>query len=207
MAAQQRQRRRKASLRAVAREARRLKRRFRRRIIRSILIVFGGLGGLAIMLALVLPSSLGPSGGNTSTTEAGIQVATQGSEIIGVGDEHPAYNTTPPTSGWYYDIPIEGLTWGAQTEPVENEMQVAYLERGAIMVQYNCPEDCPDMISDLERVVNGYPDGVVMAPYPGMDFTIALTAWGWIDTFEIYDQVRIEQFIQGHLDQAPDSFQ
>jgi hypothetical protein len=207
MAAQQRERRRRASLRAESREARRVKRRFRRRIVRSILIVFGGMGGLAIVLALVLPSSLGQIGGDTASSEAGIQVATQGSEVIEAGEEHLPYNTTPPTSGWYYEIPLENISWGALQEPVENEVQVAYLERGGVMVQYNCPDDCPDLLPQLERVVNTYPQGVILAPYPDTDSTIALTAWGWIDTFEAFDEVRIEQFIQGHLDQGPESLQ
>ena len=206
MAAQQRERRRRASLRAEAREARRVKRRFRRRIIRSILIVFGGLGGLAIVLSLVLPSSLGPSGGSTASSEAGIQAPTQGSEIVEVGEEHLPYNTSPPTSGWYYDIPTEDISWEARQGPVEEEVQVSYLERGAVMVQYQCPEECPNLVQQLEQVVNGYPEGVVMAPYHDMEPTIALTAWGWIDTFEAFDQVRIGQFIQGHLDQGPESF-
>ena len=201
----ERARRKKTSLRNQTREARRVKRHFRRRIIRSILVVFGGLGGLAIILSLVLPNSLTPNSSNTATNQAGIQVATQGAQIIGVGDEHPVYNTAPPTSGWYYDIPLDGVSWGVRQEAVEDEVQVLYLEHGVVMVQYNCPEECPDLMSDLERVVNSYPSGVVMAPYPDMDTTIALTAWGWIDTFESFDQVRIDEFIQGHLDKASGS--
>ncbi|MBF8267288.1 MAG: hypothetical protein HW388_796 [Dehalococcoidia bacterium] len=123
-----------------------------------------------------------------------------------MGQDHLLYNTTPPTSGWRYDIPLEDISWGVQEEPLEDEVQVSYLERGGIMVQYSCPEVCPDLVQQLEQVVISYPEGVALAPYPNMDSTIALTAWGWIDTFEEFDKVRVEKFIQEHIGRGPESF-
>jgi hypothetical protein len=160
-----------------------------------------------VVLSLVLPNSLGNIGvGVDSSAEQGVKVAIQGNEKIEVGQSHPDYGTTPPTSGWHYDIPIEEITWGAQEVPLANEAQVSYLERGGIMVQYNCPDGCLDLQQQLKLVVNRYPEGVVLAPYPDMDTTIALTSWGWIDAFEDFDDPRIDDFIQTHIGRGPESF-
>jgi hypothetical protein len=210
MAAREREQRRKASQRAEHLEERRSRRRGRRRIKRYLLGGVAGLAGLIIVLSLVLPTSGGRQssvlGGETSSAEKGIQVDIQDGEEIEVGQNHPAYNTTPPTSGWHYDIPLEEITWGAQEEPVEDEAQVSYLERGGIIVQYNCPDGCPSLEERLELVVDRYSEGVVLAPNTDMDAIIALTAWGWIDTFEDFDDSRIDDFIQVHIGKGPDSF-
>lgn len=160
-----------------------------------------------IVLSLIIPGNLGQVGLTTdSSAEQGVQVSLQGNEVVEPDQPHPAYSTSPPTSGWRYDIPLEDITWGSRDEEVPNEEQVSYLERGAVMVQYNCTEECTALIDDLESVVNRYPEGVVLAPYSGMDATIALTAWGWIDTFELFDDPRIDDFIQAYIGRGPSTF-
>ena len=166
-----------------------------------------------IVLSLVLPTSGGRQGsvlggGEVISSDEGLQVAIQagGGIHVEVGDDHAPYSTTPPTSGSHYEIPLEDITWGALAEPVENEIQVSYLERGGIMMQYNCLIDCPELIQQLEGVVGRHPEAVVLAPYPDMGSTIALTAWGWIDTFESFDDSRVEDFIQRHIGKGPQSF-
>ena len=211
MAARERERRRKATQRSDNMEQRRSRRRVRRKIKRYFLGGILGLGGLMIVLSLVLPTGGGRNTaalgvGGTSSAEEGVQIAIQVGEVIEVGQGHPAYTTFPPTSGWRYDIPIEEITWGGQEEPVEDEAQVSYLRRGGIMVNYNCPNGCPRLQGQLELVVNRYPEGVILAPYPDMEATIALTSWGWIDTFESFDDPRIDDFIQTHIGLGPDSF-
>ncbi|MBI2856171.1 MAG: DUF3105 domain-containing protein [Chloroflexi bacterium] len=209
MASKQQERRLRAQQRAEARETRRARKRFRRRMLRWVLYTFGGLGGLAIVLSLVLPSSLGNIGGRggDSTSVTGREVESQGDVLVAPGESHPDYSTVPPTSGWYYDIPPEDIVWGPNEEPFESEVQVAYLRQGGVLVQYSCPNDCPDLVKQLESVVNRYPEGVVLAPYPSMDSTIALTAWRWIDTFEDFDDRRIEDFIQLRIGQGSGSTQ
>ena len=210
MAAKEREQRKKARERAEAREVRRSKRHLRRRIQRFFFAGVVGLGGLAIVLSLVLPNSLGsigPGTGSSSKTAQGVQVAIQGNERIEAGQSHADYSTTPPTSGWYYDVPLGEMTWGVREEPVENEVQVAYLERGSVMVQYKCPDGCPELQQQLAKVVDRYPTGVVMAPYTEMDAAIAVTAWGWMVTLASFDDPKIDGFIRAHLDQGPERFE
>jgi hypothetical protein len=64
------------------------------------------------------------------------------------------------------------------------------------MVQYDCPEGCEDLVEGLSAIVNLYDEQVILAPYPGMESRIALTAWGRIDTFDEFDEDRVTQFIR-----------
>jgi hypothetical protein len=110
------------------------------------------------------------------------------------------YNSSPPNSGPHYTMLAP---WGIHTDPIPNELQVHNLEDGGVMVQYNCPESCPDLVAQLTDVVERYDRFVILAPYPQMEARIALTAWGRIDTFESFDEVRIVRFIDAYqgLDQ------
>jgi hypothetical protein len=47
-----------------------------------------------------------------------------------------------------------------------------------------------------------------MSPYPGMDTTIALIAWTFIDQFDEFEKDRIEEFVATHVgsDNAPEPF-
>lgn len=131
---------------------------------------------------------------NVFREKPGLDVVTQGNAHVAPGQEHIAYNSDPPTSGPHYP---NIARWGIHTEPVAKELQVHNLEDGGVMVQYNCPEACPDLVKQLEGVVKGYQDKVILAPYPGMDAKIALTSWGRIDKFDDFDADRIARFIQG----------
>ncbi len=207
MASRDRERRRRALHRAERRESRRERQRHRRRWRRYAFGTIVGIGGVIIVLSLVIPGSLGQVGLNTdASADQGVQVSIQANEVVEQDQPHPAYSTSPPTSGWRYDIPLEDVAWGAREAEVADEEQVSYLERGGIMVQYNCPEECSALVENLESVVNRYPEGVTLAPYSAMDDRIALTAWGWIDTFEQFSDPRIDDFIQKHIGKGPSSF-
>jgi len=111
------------------------------------------------------------------------------------GDPHTPYNSEPPTSGPHlpYLAP-----WGIHTEPISKELQVHNLEDGGVMVQYNCPTGCADLVEKLRGVVQRYPDHVILAPYPGMKTRIALTAWTRIDAFDNFDESRVRRFVDAY---------
>jgi len=126
----------------------------------------------------------------------GQQLADLGNQHIPtVETPHAPYNSDPPTSGPHlpYIAP-----WGVHTRPIPPELQVHNLEDGGVMVQYNCPSACPDVVEKLKAIVQGYPDRVILAPYPGMKTRIALTAWTRIDTFDQVDESRIKGFIKAY---------
>ncbi len=125
-----------------------------------------------------------------------------GRAIADLGNDHIAYpqtatyNSTPPTSGPHYESLAR---WGIHNSPIPNELQVHNLEDGGVMVQYNCPDGCPEVIAELSRIVEAYDRFVILAPYPQMDARIALTAWQRIDLLDEVDGPRIVEFIDTYI--------
>ena len=143
------------------------------------------------------------------TNEPQVQtLAYQGQTHIQRNDSHPPYNSVPPTSGWHWGDAVAPP--GISREPIPNEMQVHNLEHGEIMVQYDCPQGCPEIISKLEDIVRSYPKKVILAPYPGLfDHSknrIALTAWMKLVYVNDVDEAFIRKFIRNNKDKAPERF-
>lgn len=107
---------------------------------------------------------------------------------------HVAYNSAPPTSGPHlpYIAP-----WGVHARPIAKELQVHNLEDGGVVVSYK--PQCADQVqAGLRAIVDRYPDHVVLAPYPGLDRCIALTAWTRIDKLDELDDRRVVRFIEAY---------
>jgi hypothetical protein len=124
-----------------------------------------------------------------------------GKAVLSLGNQHiqppqtAAYNSVPPTSGPHY---TSIAPWGIHDKPIPNELQVHNLEDGGVLVQYGCPQGCPDLVEQLAALVSPFPEGVILAPYPDMEARIALTAWGRIDKLEEFDENRILRFIRAY---------
>jgi hypothetical protein len=124
----------------------------------------------------------------------GLQMPDQGNlHLRTASDAHEPYNSDPPTSGPHlpYIAP-----WGVHTRPIQRELQVHNLEDGGVVVQYNC--ECPELVAKLRDVVQRYDKFVILAPYPEMKSTIALTAWTRIETLSEFDEKRIRRFIDAY---------
>ena len=187
--------------RTEARAARRARKQRRRRLLRWAAFTAVGIVATLLIVSLILPGlNLNFTSGGSEGSQ-GERVPIQGTAHIGVGQSHPSYNSTPPTSGWHYESPAP---WGIYTSPLVDEIQVHNLEHGGIIVQYNCPDGCEELVQQLTDIVNRYQSHVILAPYANMDTSIALTAWGWIDKLEDFDEERIADFINGHIDRGPE---
>ena len=133
-----------------------------------------------------------------------------------LGDPHAPYNSDPPTSGPH----MPGIApWGFYDKPIPKEYQVHNLEDGGVLIQYNCPQGCPDLVNKLmgvflkykalaEKENGGHEEHegpiskyvrLVFAPYPDMKARIALTAWTRIDTLNDFDEARIDRFIEAYV--------
>ena len=145
----------------------------------AVLAVAVGVGYFAYRAAADLPGAKLPDLGNRH-----IQNAT---------DAHDLYNSDPPTSGPHlpYIAP-----WGIHTRPIVAELQVHNLEDGGVVVQYNC--ECPELVEALKGIVRKYDRQVILAPYPSMKSTIALTAWTRLETLDQLDEKRIRRFIEAY---------
>ncbi len=117
------------------------------------------------------------------------------------GVPRDGYSTTPPTSGSHSpQVP----NWGEQRE-VSEILQVHALEHGGVLVQYNCPTACRDLVQQLRSITRNYSSKVILAPYSRMSSKIALTSWGKIDLLDEFDQERIEEFVKKNRNRAPES--
>jgi hypothetical protein len=146
----------------------------------------------------------------------GVQVPILGhGHIQTILTPHEPYNSNPPTSGPH--IPFVAR-WGIHKTPIPKEGQVHNLEDGGVVIQYNCtPQSCGELIAKLEGLVTRYLEKalreklrsidpgrptkyehLIVAPYPDMDTTVALTAWGRIDKLNSYDEDRIVRFIEAY---------
>jgi len=149
-------------------------------------------GGAAAAVAVVV----GVFVYRSATAQPGVSQPGQGNRHIQTLNETiPPYNSDPPTSGPHlpYIAP-----WGIHTEPIPGPLQVHNLEDGGVMVQYNCPDACPDLVAKLRAIVSGYERQVILAPYPGMKTRIALTAWTRLDAFDDFDERRVRRFISAY---------
>jgi hypothetical protein len=164
---------------------RRLSLRQKRRRRERFLLVGGGIA-LVLAVAEVLYLAFRPL---------------PGTKVPSLGNQHieppqkATYNSMPPTSGPHYE---SIAPWGVHEVPIPNELQVHNLEDGGVMVQYNCPDGCADLVQQLASAVDRFSEGVILAPYPDMEARIALTAWGRIDTMDEFDEKRILTFIRAH---------
>jgi hypothetical protein len=163
----------------------RLTRRQRRQVLwiaaALAIVILGGAGGwLYARYAEPLPGAF---------------VASLGNEHIQTAESpHTPYNSNPPTSGPHlpYIAP-----WGIHTRPIPRELQVHNLEDGGVVVNYK-PECADQVLPGLQTIVRRYSDRVLLAPYPGLDACIALTAWTRIDKLEGLDERRVTRFIDAY---------
>ena len=136
-----------------------------------------------------------------------------GEKFPDMGDQHIAdtatfleYNSTPPTSGPHWgSSSTTPAPWGIYTTPVPNERQVHNLEHGGVMIQYNTEDQ--NLITQLRQFTQrqpSFPCFIILAPYPDMPFTIAVTAWGVRDTMEAYDELRLQEFVNAYREEGPE---
>jgi hypothetical protein len=169
--------------------------KLRRRTKRWLTLAGVGLAAILVGLTVYLWSASRP----------GQWIRSLGNEhLVAAEDKHVPYNSTPPTSGPHLPYIAQ---WGVHTEPIVNELQVHNLEEGGVLVQYSCPQGCPDLVASLKAIVLRYNTQVILAPYPGMDSRIALTAWTRIDKLNEVDEKRIVRFIEAYrgIDHHPRS--
>jgi len=178
----------------------------------------------ASLVLLVSTTSLGAQAAKPekAPAEPGQTIPLLGNDHVpSPSTPHIPYNSAPPTSGPH--LPWVAR-WGVHTTPILRELQVHNLEDGGVLVQYNCPTPCPDLVSKLGGLADRYRqkaeaerttvsplrkdravpprsryDHLIVAPYPDMERRIALTAWGRIDAFDEYDEARIVRFIEAYI--------
>ncbi|MBI4329296.1 MAG: DUF3105 domain-containing protein [Chloroflexi bacterium] len=164
---------------------------------RNRLLLIGGVG----LAALVVVGLLGYAAFAEITKERpGQAIEDLGNAHIGSADTpHIPYNSVPPTSGPHIGGGVASR--GIKTTQVPNELQVHNLEDAFVIVHYDCPEGCPELVEQLTSVVQTYLDRnkkLILEPYAGLSNRIGLTAWTRLDSFDEFDAERIRKFIDAY---------
>ncbi len=191
-----------------ARAARRARRQKRKRLLRWGGLSLLGIVSLAFIVGLFaggLPIAGRGSGGGTPEGP-GQRIEDAGRSHISIGQVHDTYTSVPATSGPHYSGSSAPTTWGVHDQFVQDEVRVHNLEHGGIGIHYNCPEGCPELVEQLTAIMDRAErdEGlkVLMSPYPDMATRIALTAWTFLDAFDVFDEDRVIEFIQAHESSA-----
>lgn len=175
------------------------------------------------LLSLALPFALAcgdaPAGGGDGGSDGGDEAALR----CGPGVDHPpfeganhvpdgtpvAYQANPPASGDHAEV--WQTPWGPYDMPVPRERWVHNLEHGGIVLLYNCPTGCQDVVDELTAIVNGRrPDQYnakrfILAPDTQMPRKVAAVAWLWRWQGDAVDTAAINCFIDARYDRAPES--
>jgi hypothetical protein len=133
----------------------------------------------------------------------------QGNQHIPLGTiSSVTYNSTPPTSGPHYE---NLAAWGVQTENVRYEHLIHNLEDSGVVVYYQCEDGCPELVAELEAVLEPFlADGrhVVLARndpnwsmsgqamHKDMGARIALVAWRKLLLMDEVNADTIRTFIE-----------
>ena len=170
-----------------------------------------GMGVLAVLIiaGLALPSFGGGGGGQNISSESladrpigdsapGTDFADQGRVHLEIGERNPEgyYNSNPPTSGAHAPSWVD---CGIHDEPILDELQVHNLEHGFVIIQYNTQDE--NTISYLEEVageLDQWPHYYILAPYPELENTIALTAWGKAQYMDTVDVAAMKAFAKAY---------
>jgi hypothetical protein len=126
--------------------------------------------------------------------------ADQGRTHLSPGGRYSKYNSIPPTSGPHDPNPAP---CGVSTQPIPNEVQVHDLEHGVVMVQYRPGLD-QAQVRSLEALARSYGSHVLVAPYPGLNTPVAVTAWTKLMTLDRADTGKIRAFADLYRQRGPE---
>jgi hypothetical protein len=113
-----------------------------------------------------------------------------------------AYCSNPPSSGNHYPV------WAAFQEysaPVEWPYLVHDMEHGAVVLLYNCPSGCADVVDQFRKVRDDAAADplcdpgtkrIIIAPSPSIPTKVAAAAWGKTYRADCVDMPTLEAFVR-----------
>lgn len=159
----------------------------------------GGLGRgfwlyMIAVMALFIPLNLyclnqaSPPGPGEETQQQAAAI------LNSVNDPHEPYATDPPTSGPHV---TQLAAHGYRTDTLVDEIQVANLSRGFVIVHFNDAGLEAEM-RQLAAEFEGH--DVIVQPDANLpaETAVALTAWGRIERLDSYDKGRVYNFVRNY---------
>lgn len=134
----------------------------------------------------------------------------QGNIHIANNETSPVtYASTPPTSGPHYP---NLAPWQVFEEPWRYEQLLHNLEDAGVVIYYQCPDGCPELVEQLRNLAQPLIDGgrhILVAPndpswttptgeqpHQDMGAPIAVTAWRRTLKLDAFDAEQINAFIE-----------
>jgi len=120
----------------------------------------------------------------------GVEFPDQGNRhISALGDPHEDYNSSPPSSGPHLGVVAD---WGVASDVVPPELFVHNLEDAGVVLAYDCPDGCPDLIDGLTSYVEDNGGRLLLTPYTGISYEgtghrAAAVAWTRVFYFDDFD--------------------
>ncbi|MBI4036626.1 DUF3105 domain-containing protein [Candidatus Daviesbacteria bacterium] len=146
-----------------------------------------------------------------------------GTKQADLGRKHVTSLASPSadlaTSGDHYENWIRA---GVYETPQDDGNLIHSLEHGYVVMSYRCSEqlgktqqasesasefseECRQIKDQLKGVYEKKgKDKLIIVPRPQMDTKITLSAWNYMDKLDLFDEQRIENFIDSHRDQGPE---
>jgi hypothetical protein len=130
----------------------------------------------------------------------------QEAKHIAQGEEHPPYNTNPPTSGPHYAAPLAPIDPGFYQDPIEPEKVIHNLEHGMIVIWYS-PDAPQETIDSIDKVTQQQPDATVAVPWDDMPSgkQLVLTAWAKLQPCVKVSQDVVDQFRTLYQGKGPEN--
>lgn len=119
------------------------------------------------------------------------------------------YPDNPPASGPHW--PVWQQPWGFYPDELPRERWVHNLEHGGIVLLYNCPAGCPEVIEALKNLAQTTPPDrfneqrFIITPDTVMPHKVAALAWDWRWQGDAVDAATLRCFIDARYDRAPES--
>ena len=110
------------------------------------------------------------------------------------------YDSYPPTSGTHYYDPAR---WGNYPTPLAPVQEVHNLEHGGIVIQYGNQVSSGD-VDKLQSYYDDDPNGILMAPLPGLGKYIAATAWTHVLSCGKFDKSALDKFKKKYRYKGPE---
>lgn len=127
------------------------------------------------------------------------------------------YNSNPPTSGDHY---ADWVRAGVYDTSKDDRNLVHSLEHGYVIMHYKCSDgqgkseasqsakqdaQCEEKKNKLAKIYEKKSKRkLIVVPRENLDTNFALTAWTYLDKFDVFDEERFTKFIDAHKDQGPE---
>jgi len=195
--------RRQARLERKATEAhqRRRARRMRSGLIIGVAaVVVLGIGWLVWSGLRPEATVSGPSGPGQPPGLEVVEFPDQGRDHVLPGEQHPPYNSNPPTSGWHFPQPAP---WGFYNSELADGLLVHNLEHGGIWISYKDATDS-EVVDALVALARDYRTKVIISHRPANDSRIAVAAWTRLMKLDRFDRGAVVNFINRYKNKGPE---